>query len=175
MYLPSVFYSIFISLLIVRLITSAKGVFLTTILLLAFQIIFLMINQHNWIRASDFAVKVINAIGVHRERPLRIINLPSDYKGAYVFRNCLPEALLLYHIDTAGVEVVNSIQSTELEKIKIFITPERKAENVFIWPSVLLGMKDGFVVSVNGDTTQRKVPLGSYLFWNKEDLVPVFP
>ncbi len=173
MYLPSVFYSILISLLIVRLITSIRKIALATVLLLAFQIGFLMINQHNWIRASAYAVKVINAIRDNKQRPLYIINLPSDNKGAYIFRNCLPEALLHYQIDTTGVKVVNIIQSTELEKMKTLIVPERKAENVFIWPSVLLEVNGDEVMSVNGDTTQRRVPAGSFLFWNKEDLVPV--
>ena len=175
MYLPSVFYAILISLLIVRLVTSIRTIALATFLLLAFQIVFLMINQHNWIRASVYAIKVINAISAHSQRPLYIINLPSDNNGAYVFRNCLPEALMHYQIDTAGVKVVNIIQSTELEKMKTLIVPDIQGENFFIWPSALLVVKSGIVMSVNGDTTQRRIPVSSFLFWNKKDLVPVSP
>lgn len=157
MYLPSVFYSIFISLLIVRLIIPLRAVVVTSAVLLIFQIIFLLINQKNWIRASVYAVKVMNALADHPARPLYIINLPSDNHGAYVFRNCLPQALLHYKIDTTGIHIVNVVQSTELEKRKSLITPERKGDDIFIWPETVI-------------ERQRR---SSYLYWNKNDLVPI--
>ena len=88
-----------------------------------------MINQQNWNRASEYAVRVIRGINVHDERPLYLINIPSDINGAYVFRNCLKEALLFYKIDTAGVRVINIIHSTEMEKRKTLITA-KKQDNV---------------------------------------------
>lgn len=176
MYLPSVFYAILVSLLIVRLISSVKSIVLISGLLLIFQVSFLLINQRNWIRASEFAVKVINAVAAKPERPLYIINLPSDNKGAYVFRNCLPEALLHYHIDTTGVRVVNIIQSTEIEKKNTLIVPEKQGKNIFIWPSSLLEVKDDLVMKINGDSvSEYNKKLSSFLYWNKEDLVSVSP
>jgi protein O-mannosyl-transferase len=157
MYLPSVFYSIFIALLIVRLIISLPKVFIGTAIFLIFQLIFLLTNQKNWIRASDYAVKVITAVADHPARPLYIVNLPSDNNGAYVFRNCLPHALLLYKIDTAGVYIVNVVQSTQLKKRKTLIRPEVKGESIFIWPETLI----------------EKKKMSSYLFWNKNDLIRI--
>ena len=175
MYMPSVFYSILVSLIIVRLIGSVKAVFVIAGLLLIYQIGFLLINQGNWIRASEYAVKVINAIAAKPERPLYIINLPSDNKGAYVFRNCLPEALLHYRIDTTGVRIVSIIQSTEIDKRNTLIVPEKKGQNIFIWPSALLEVKDGMVMKINDDSLSVNRKLSSFLYWNKENLVSVSP
>ncbi|MBC8172816.1 MAG: hypothetical protein H7X71_02825 [Chitinophagales bacterium] len=157
LYFPSVFYSVLISLLVIKLISSIKMVVVTAGVILIFQINFLLINQTHWIRASEYAVKVINAIGAHPERPLYIINLPSDHEGAYIFRNGLTEALLHYSIDTAGIKVMNIIQSTEIEERKTLIIPEIRSANIFIWPNTVLDAKRS----------------GTFLFWNKEDLVPV--
>ena len=157
MYLPSVFFAILLALLIVRLIISRQAVIITTTMLLIFQITFLLVNQANWIRASDDAVKVLNAIARHPARPLYIVNLPSDYNGAYIFRNCLPQALLQYKIDTSEIHIVNVVQYTEFEKRKTAIMPESKGDNIFIWPERVI-------------ERQRR---SSYLYWNKNDLVSV--
>ena len=157
MYLPSVFFAILLALLIVRLIISRQAVIITTTMLLIFQITFLLVNQANWIRASDDAVKVLNAIARHPARPLYIVNLPSDYNGAYIFRNCLPQALLQYKIDTSEIHIVNVVQYTEFEKRKTAIMPESKGDNIFIWPETVI-------------ERQRR---SSYLYWNKNDLVSV--
>ena len=176
MYLPSVFYSILIALIIIRLIRSLWSVIVIAVLLLIFQTGFLLIGQRNWVRASDYAVKVIKAVAAKPERPLYIINLPSDNKGAYVFRNCLPEALLHYNIDTTGVRIVNIIQSTEIEKRNTLIIPEMQGQNLFIWPSALLEVKDEMVMKVNGDSVSiNNLKLSSFLYWNKENLVSLSP
>src|SRR5205085_12609846 len=81
MYLPSVFYSILIAVLIVRLIGPVNRIIIVCALILVFQDTFLLINQNNWIRASEHEGKVISSIAAHSERPLFIISLPSDENG----------------------------------------------------------------------------------------------
>src|SRR5205085_10685822 len=98
---------------------------------------------------------------------------PSDENGAFVFRNCLPEALLHYKIDTAGVKIMNVIQSVELAKRKNLIVPERQGNNVLIWPGTLLEMNGPYVSRVNSDSLKMKIGLKSFLYWNKKDLVEV--
>jgi protein O-mannosyl-transferase len=174
MYLPSVFYAMLIALLIVKIVVTMRWMALTLAALFLFQVTFLLVNQQNWIRASANAQKVIKAIRNHKDRPLYIINLPSDHKGAYVFRNCLSEALLFYDIDTAEVRVLNVIQSDEIEQRKSLIVPEKKDANIFIWPGTLLEIQNDSVLHINGDTvTMTRVPLRSFLYWNKQDLVPL--
>ncbi|HUQ64594.1 MAG TPA: hypothetical protein VM101_00465 [Flavitalea sp.] len=173
MYLPSVFYSIMIAILMVRLVRLARTIIILCALLLMFQVGFLLMIQNNWIQASEHARKVIGSIGAHKERPLYIINVPSDENGAFVFRNCLPQALLHYNIDTTGVKILNVIQSAEIEKKKDLIVPEKQGKNVFIWPITLIEMNGDKVNSVNGYTIKMNTPLKSFLYWNKEDLVEV--
>jgi hypothetical protein len=133
---------------------------------LIFQTVFLLLNQKNWNRASEYAVKIINGIRANKQRPLYLVNLPSDHKGAYVFRNCLLEALLINNIDTTGIRVVNVVQSTEFEKRRLTIVPEKQAENIFIWPNTLLEVKNGKVVRMNGDSTANvSIELSAMLYW----------
>ena len=172
MYLPSVFYAMLIALLISTVLHSGKAVAMATVAMVVFQVSFLMINQNNWKRASEYAEKVIGGIREHKERPLYLINLPSDTRGAYIFRNCLNQALLFNNVDTTGVRIVNVIQSTEIEKRKSLIVPERQGEDIFVWPNTLLEMENSNVVSINHDSTiKAPVPLRSFLYWNKQDLV----
>lgn len=173
MYFPSVFYAILIALLTVRLIGSIKAVWVTLVAVVLVQTVFLVISQRHWNRASDIAVKVINGIGAHSQRPLYIVNLPSDHEGAYVFRNCLPEALVHYGVDSTDVRVLNIVQSTEIEKRKVEIVPEVNGVYTFIWPEVFLEMRNGHVVSVKigaDSAVAVGVPASSVLFWNKNEL-----
>jgi hypothetical protein len=174
MYLPSVFYALLMALLIVRVFNFSWSIATAVGAMLLFQVSFLMVNQRHWTRASEYAVKVINGIRSHNGRPLYIVNLPSDHKGAYVFRNCLREALLFYKIDTTGVHVVNIIQSTEMEERNELIVPEQKDGVIFIWPNTTLQIENGKVVTINRDKSiKTPVPLSAFLYWNKNDLVPV--
>jgi hypothetical protein len=174
MYFPSVFYSILIALLIVRLMATLKSSIIVTTVVIIVQTGFLVLNQNNWIRASEMAVKVINSVGLHPQRPLYIVNLPSDEKGAYVFRNCLPQALMHYNVDTTGVRILNIIQSTEIEKKSTVIVPEKNGSNTFIWPSTLLEVNDNIVrsITIGADSALPvSIPVSSILYWNKQDLV----
>ena len=174
MYLPSVFYALLIALLIVRVFHSLWAIATTVVAVLLFQVSFLLVNQQHWIRASEYAVNIINGIKAHKERPLYVVNLPSDHKGAYVFRNCLSRALQFYNIDTTGVRVVNIVQSTEIEKRKELIVPVQRDSVIFIWPNTSLEIENGNVVNINGDTSAKtSVSLSAFLFWNKNNLVPV--
>ena len=162
-----------IALMIVRILRSSWAIATAVVAVLLFQVSFLLVNQQHWIRASEYAVNIINGIKAHKERPLYVVNLPSDHKGAYVFRNCLSRALQFYNIDTTGVRVVNIVQSTELEKRKELIVPVQQDSVIFIWPNTSLEIENGNVVRINGDTSAKiSVPLSAFLFWNKNNLVP---
>lgn len=178
LYFPSIFYAMLIVLLAVRLTQTFKVAVVIVALLVTAQTAFVLINQNHWIRASAIADKVINSIGVYPQRPLYIVNLPSDYKGAYVLRNCLPEALLHYGVDTSGVRIVNIIQSTEVERREGVIAPEKTGTSVFIWPQTIVGLKDGAVQSIKNENDSAIVVNNEsalVLYWNKKELVPLKP
>lgn len=176
MYFPSVFYSILVALMAVRLLGSLRTAWIIVALVVVVQTGFLIVNQRNWIRASDMAVKIINGIGAQQQRPLYIVNLPSDHEGAYVFRNCLPEAMVHYGIDSSDVRVVNIVQWTELEKRKDEIVPEVNGVYTFIWPETLLEMKNDSVVSIKigaDSAVAAGVRSSSVLYWNNNALLPL--
>ena len=167
LYFPSVFYAMFVAMLLANFVESKKNVLLLTIVFLAFQVYFLLDNQRNWNRASKYASKVLEGIADHPQRPLYIINLPSDYKGAYVFRNCLPEALLHNNIDTAGIRVVNIVRSNELLSIGRMSSPVKENGNILIGPSTSITVNNDVTSAINGEAIEKDAII---LIWNNERL-----
>lgn len=171
LYFPSVFYCMLIALVIVRLINSSPFRLFVAGVVLTFQCYFLMVSVHHWRTASGYAVQLINGVSKATQRPLYLVNLPSDYKGAFIFRNCFKEALEHYGIDTAGVHIVNVVRSRELDRSDTLIKPQKTGSNVFIWPETLLEIRHDSVVSVSGE--QVAATAASFMYWNRKELVPV--
>lgn len=171
LYFPSVFYCILVALIIVRLIDNRAMRLTATGLVVLFQLYFLMLNMHHWRTASEYAERLINTVGKVRERPLYVINLPSDHKGAFIFRNCFKEALLHYGVDTSGFHVLNVIRSRELDRSDTLIKSAKTGSDVFVWPETLLEMRGDSVLSISGEAVTA--PASSFMYWNRKELVPV--
>jgi hypothetical protein len=169
LYFPSVFYCLFVSLLIVRLISRIKVVVAVISAVLLFQLAFLLENQRNWVTASGSAQKILGTLAADKHGQLTIINLPSDYKGAYIFRNCFNEALDHFGLNPKSVTVLNVVRSNELYQREMVIEPQRKGNFIFIWPSTTLETRNGDIVAINGKAAH--IPMSSVLYWNKTELV----
>jgi hypothetical protein len=171
LYFPSVFYSILMAVVIVRLSPSLFAAIIFFILLSGFQVYFLSLNQNNWIRASEYSNKIIRGISSQSLRPIYIVNLPMDYKGAFVFRNCLEEALLNNNIDTTGIKIVNVLESAKADQKGSLIVPEEKDGNIFIWPEVSISAINDSTYEVKDNNRRQSVTKDDpVLFWDKEDL-----
>lgn len=100
--LPSAFWAMLLSFAIFHLFKNPVVFRVVLLVVLAFQITFLQLNNHNW-RLASRTVREIIYVAEHK-RPgqrMMIVNLPGDIKGAYVFRNGLTDALVLAKVDTA--------------------------------------------------------------------------
>jgi hypothetical protein len=169
LYFPSVFYCLFISLIIVRLIRQTRIIVAATAVMLLFQVFFLIINQRNWVTASGYAQKILGALAADKQTSLTIVNLPSDYKGAYIFRNCFYEALDHFNLNPGRVRVLNVVRSDELYQSEMLIKPQRQGNFIFIWPATTIETRNDDVVAINGKATD--IPMSSIFYWNKTELV----
>lgn len=172
LYFPACFFAMLTSLLLMQFETRSVR-WLAVLAVVAVQIVFLIQTRNHWMRASSYASQIIQKISESKSRPLYIVNLPEEFKGAYIFRNCLPQALSFYGINAAGVRIVNKLGYVDAQYKEGAIFPEETGGNIFIWPNTSIIHRGDTVLSVaNGRATPEMThaPLGSVLFWDKETL-----
>lgn len=116
LYIPSFFVCCLISYLLCRLVPSEAIMRLVFILLCAYNIFFLELNNYNW-RTAGTAVQSILGILSADTGKIYIANLPNEIKGAYIFREGFKDALIINQIDTSNVVVINKL-SKELNTSK---------------------------------------------------------
>ncbi|MDY7024116.1 MAG: hypothetical protein SWJ54_22665, partial [Cyanobacteriota bacterium] len=98
LYLSSAFFSIFLTLVLEFIFTKRQFV----LILLVTSFSMLSINQiylssQTWITASQISQQTITSVKSLKENQgMFVINLPDNYKGAYIFRNGFYQALLLF-------------------------------------------------------------------------------
>jgi hypothetical protein len=172
LYFPACFFAMLIALLVVHLKSGAAKLLVVSAIV-AVQAVFLFQTRNNWIQASAYARLIIQKIADSKERPLYIINLPEDFKGAYIFRNCLPQALEFYNVNAEQVKIVNRLRYTDAEFSKGIIVPREINNSIFIAPNTSVIHRGDSVLSIgNGRAVPEgtNVTLKSILFWDKEAL-----
>ena len=142
--------------------------------LIAGQVYFLTATGKNWVQASAYAGEIINTIKQHAIRPLFLVNLPSDYRGAYIFRNCLREALLHYNVDSSGIVIVNYLRGDNSYTGEII--PKRQNDLYYIWPQTNIQL-DGDTVKYLRSGRDRipspRLTAENILYWNNRRLLPL--
>ncbi|WP_290792598.1 hypothetical protein [Flavihumibacter sp. UBA7668] len=125
LYFPSFFLCIWISFVLINLLSKKRFYYVTASLGLFF-LIFLQINNFTW-RKADQITKTILA-DMSELRPLYsqmvIHRLPEEYKGAHVFRNGFLEALLIQGVDTAGIRIGSFQKLIEDSDIDLIFHPK---------------------------------------------------
>ena len=69
------------------------------------------------------------------------MNVPGEYRGAYIFRNSFKAAMLLSNIDTQKVEVANYLNHAEYNSLPGKILPEMIADTLYFGRSVKMSAK----------------------------------
>ena len=110
---PAAFLSILASLVIFRSLTKKSAIFFSLLILFIYQIFFLQVNNQHW-RLASASVRGLLHMAAQKKtgQKLLVFNLPDNIDGAYVFRNGLKDALVLNHIDTAGIKIISGSSSS---------------------------------------------------------------
>jgi hypothetical protein len=172
LYFPACFFAIIIALFLMQVRNSSARAALLIVLTLV-QGYFLVTTRNYWITASEYAKQIVSEVKLTKERPLYIVNLPADYKGGYIFRNCFHEALSAFAANNKNVVVINSLGYVDATSKDGAIVPEKKDGQIFIWPSTTIFHRNGVVNSIKNDGNEIKVngvPLNAVLYWDKTGL-----
>ena len=142
LYFPSVFVCMIWSFLIVFIVSSLALKRILIFLTIAYNLIFLELNNLNWRKASFITSSIIEKINDRKRAGdagrLFFLNIPNEIQGAYVFRLGFADALKLYGADSTQFIPVNYLQRNDLEKIKEKIILNTSDTEIVLPPHVLL-------------------------------------
>jgi protein O-mannosyl-transferase len=178
LYFPSVFLCMLMVSTIVWLSKESLTRTITLSIITAYFLVFLEINNLQWVKASSAAHTVLDAIRHRGSRDIILINVPDELEGAFIFRNGLVKALIIYKMDTSGIKIVNYLKRTDYLRTGK-ITPIRILDSTFlIYPSVRVENQTNQTIQLvntknNSYLTVRKDRNLIY-YWNKESLVRLF-
>ncbi len=175
LHFPSFFVCCFTSFVLVNLIAQLNKFWLAAIIICLYFIFYLEKNNANWIKASNMTENIISAIKENRNhQKLFIVNLPDEYKGAYVFRLGLKDALLINKIDTTNIVVVNNIRGEQMRRFSTIIVPIKHGSETTIPPDVTINEsslqkefhREGYPTIIGSPGNDTEV-----LYWNNQELM----
>ncbi|MBD3370448.1 hypothetical protein GF402_08825 [Candidatus Fermentibacteria bacterium] len=96
LYLPSVLAVSCVGLLAARLLRRRWALISVTGILVLAQALALVGANHRWRRASELAGRIARELGEYDPETTLVLNVPDNYRGAYVFRHGLTEAATFF-------------------------------------------------------------------------------
>jgi hypothetical protein len=106
-YLPSVFASMLVGLaatVLVRRQSIRAGVAVAVLLVLG---VFLELSNQNWRTAGELTASIVSSVAVQDKSGELAVVVPDDLNGAFIYRNGLREALMLFESEPdPQVEVI---------------------------------------------------------------------
>lgn len=135
LYLASVFVSIFFIVVLILLFKKQFTVIISIIIILEAGLLFYNYQAYEVAsRVSKQTTKVFSTL--KNSDTLYILNLPGQFRGAYIFRNGFESAVQLY----TGVKNVNILSKSELEN------PSLRTFNISYFP-LEIALKNGLADS----------------------------
>lgn len=175
LHFPSFFVCCFTSFVLINLITQPNKFRVAAIMICLYFIYFLEKNNSHWIRASNMTKNIISTISENlNHQKLFIVDLPDEYKGAYVFRLGLKDALLINKIDTTNIVVVNNIKGEQMRLISTIIVPIKHGSETKIFPGVRINespLQTEFRVEGNPIIIVSPGSDNGVLYWNNQELM----
>ncbi|MBD2482742.1 hypothetical protein [Planktothrix sp. FACHB-1365] len=109
LYLPSVFFVILLVFIISFLVKKKHTIIFLAVIFSIFLIKNIYIANKNWQIASQISHQLIKSINDQRgnQPGLLIINVPDNFKGAYIYRNGIYHAAQLFSIHNIKIKFLN--------------------------------------------------------------------
>jgi hypothetical protein len=125
LYMPSVFACASLILFIFILSGSRRLTLVLACLLIAAEATALQVINTRWITASYLAREIAREVATHDPKTTVILNIPDNYRGAYVFRNGLGEAATIFlgNCEAQGYRImvhhdVNSLKASYMPQMR---------------------------------------------------------
>jgi len=167
LYFPSVFISIAVVYLLISIVRPALFFFFYATIWICCVMDLYLINGH-WMVAGELAqqsIKTINTQVGNSKKPILITNLPDNFKGAYVFRNGIYNAVQLFGNSQSKILFFATYNIHNLNEQVIMKHTKSNTTSVF---EVTLPKSSRFV------KTERKGPVTIQLHHPRK-LVIVYP
>jgi hypothetical protein len=130
-YLPTIFSSIFISVVLGSLASRPKLWRLAVFCLLVFFAVSLQRSNQRWAQAANLSKSILNdVVSLSKHNDLLILNVPGDLRGVPIYRNGLEDALRDFQqsksygrIDVVAFQSLRSTNDTSqvLQQSKFFL------------------------------------------------------
>ncbi|MCD4706125.1 MAG: hypothetical protein K8S62_00115 [Candidatus Sabulitectum sp.] len=95
LYLPGVFAAGFLTVAVVSLFKKSRTILGILVLVILFQGFFLQRSNKNWKQAGRLCSSIAQSVSAYDADSVIILSIPDSYRGAYVFRNGLNEAVTM--------------------------------------------------------------------------------
>jgi hypothetical protein len=178
LYFPSFFLSCGIALLLVGVVRNSNRLFLPVAFFIAYNMIQLEKGNRNWLRASDIARSVLNTVlRQDHSKKIFVVNVPDELDGAFIYRQGLPEAVMMRGLDARGLVVVNILKRDQERLLPDSIVSVPAGKELRIAPVVTIrrGGADSLRLSgVDESGTPFELGVGkkdAILYWDKKKLV----
>ncbi len=139
---------------------------------------FLEKNNMQWEKASKAAYTILQSIRTQGSGNTILINTPDELEGAYVFRNGLVKALMIYKMDTSRIKIMNYLKRKDYLKAGKVIPVEILDSTLIIYPDIRIVIHDDqslqFTNTQNNSLLNLRKDRNLVYYWNKEDLVRLF-
>lgn len=138
LYFPSVFLCVIVSILLTFFITGRWKKLLICGLLLAYNIFFLEKNNFHWAIAGESSQSLIKLLKNKPAGKTYVMDIPEEYKGAYIFRQGLNDALRINGIASSQVIAVNYLTRKQADEAPRSITGQLipgldKDDEIIFW------------------------------------------
>jgi protein O-mannosyl-transferase len=178
LYFPSGFVCMGIAALLIGVFQKDMIRWTFAALISAYFIYFLEISNLQWRKASDAAASILAHVRNTSSGNVVLINIPDELEGAFVFRNGFKKAMLLNHIDTGKVKIINYLNRMDYLKTARVIVPQMNDSSVFIYPCVsaitLADDKLQLTNTQNNSSLILQKDRNLIYYWNRETLVKLF-
>jgi hypothetical protein len=148
LYFASVWVCLWITVLICCFSSSQKSTLWIWILLVGLSMLQGYRGLFNWREASRQTRQVLSEVkqAVRSGKKLLIVNLPGEYKGAYILRNGFTEAMLIDHLPDTAVQVISQLNYKDLPQEPLI--PRRVKDRIILPPNQYMQRKGEGVFSV---------------------------
>jgi hypothetical protein len=178
LYFPSCFICMLLSAVILETFRKIRLRFVWFSCLSIYFLCFLELNNMRWVKASEAAESILDAVLTRGKHDVFLINVPDELEGAFVFRNGFVKALEINKTDTSKVKIVNYLRRTDYLKTGMIIPLQKIDSSLIIYPACVIVQHGAQNIELMNTQNKWSVSIRKdrnlMYYWNKQELISLF-
>jgi hypothetical protein len=173
LYFPSVWASLFLTLLVFKLTKTQRSLLAGCSLLILIAAVLFQQNARHWRQAYATVRSIMSSINMEQAagRETVWVNLPGEFQGAYIFRHGFNEALAMEKLDTALVKTINILDEKDHDGQPLNPSMDLVSGELSIPPSCRISKAPSGNISIRdtkGNVYIIEPSHAALYFWNME-------